>query len=1161
MGEVYLCSQDSKGEPILLKNFKGVKISNICGGHYRAFVLEKDAEGRGKIHSLHPPEFDEYDYTFTEKNMDELVATQKEIEYEMQQRFNQKHLTKTANASSMPDNLRMEKSGQSLHLTDGTKSLPQIYTSEYAQNPELRGERRELSEVREDDAEVQARELNHDHSHHADEQAYNGHQDEDHQGYHGAEAYKEDGDDEARSAHKFSGTGSKAAYSNQNYGEEQLYHIEEDHEQDGREEYEVNRLSQKLDHYDERRGSVITETATKIYNAFDGKGTILEIKSGKTHLMMLNNEGRLFSYGYGEYGVMGRGMAVYSPLPLQINNLQKHKIVKVACGYQHCLALNDRHDVFAWGRGFEGQLGLMLTDISNAKPYEGLFSQASMPESYVVPEEDQLVSVRKRMAEKRPKEPPMRPPVQVECCSFPRVIRFFTKLRLNKLVKSELRKNLELFSTTKYEDLEESPKNDDYIIADIECGAYHSLAISRSGKLYGWGDNSCGQLGLGRKKPKIFIPTEITIKEKITQAVAGYAHTLCITKEGFLYSFGLNYKYQLGFGDQKPRYTPERVMMDDNGLPLNKIVKISTGDYNCFALTDDGKVYSWGSGVLGLKDKPIVTKPKIIRDNINERRITDIYANSGNAIFFSPVKIISMKPNSGPSTGGTIFSIIGVGLCDMNGKQRIKFVYGHNDQFKMEVNLKYDESTNSYYSQTPNFESGSIYDPSLWPAKAKVSVTLDGESWFDSDITFLVYSSKIKISNINPRFASIEGGLEMCIELITDQNTMKEFSSVSIGFQATELDTRSEAQKAKESEKSFRKEDTKSINPMDIPTSSPELNKPDWVYFEGTVRDKDIIFNVPALTKQKSKSLFYNLDVSLNGQQFLGTPAFFRYYKVTVDRLSPDITVNQGGTMISIFGSGFIDSQQKKLRLSNSRSQRIIDVKWEKDQEYYYFYTPPISWLSSREDDLTNAEMAEIAAEPVKVEITISGKDWIEIGQYSYYEPKLKQLLPGPVADKTLTEDTIRENWTKPELIVNPLEGLNEKDAEKKRVELEKKLKEDLLEIENVFRKPHALVYIEGEDFLDRGELVMVLLEYKEFATQVHAVFKNSKRLGFKVPVIEGPPEGVHDITVSVSFNGGQNYGSQTLKFKYYCFNKETPEADRAKLMDAELKNAKKAKK
>ena len=30
----------------------------------------------------------------------------------------------------------------------------------------------------------------------------------------------------------------------------------------------------------------------------------------------------------------------------------------MACGEYHTLALTDKHDLYTWGRGFEGQLGL-----------------------------------------------------------------------------------------------------------------------------------------------------------------------------------------------------------------------------------------------------------------------------------------------------------------------------------------------------------------------------------------------------------------------------------------------------------------------------------------------------------------------------------------------------------------------------------------------------------------------------------------------------------------------------------------------------------------------------------------------------------------------------------------------------------------------------------
>lgn len=54
------------GGPVLLKSFKGVKIGKICGGGHRAFIIEEGDTERGVIHTLHAPEYDDYDYTASE---------------------------------------------------------------------------------------------------------------------------------------------------------------------------------------------------------------------------------------------------------------------------------------------------------------------------------------------------------------------------------------------------------------------------------------------------------------------------------------------------------------------------------------------------------------------------------------------------------------------------------------------------------------------------------------------------------------------------------------------------------------------------------------------------------------------------------------------------------------------------------------------------------------------------------------------------------------------------------------------------------------------------------------------------------------------------------------------------------------------------------------
>ena len=74
--------------------------------------------------------------------------------------------------------------------------------------------------------------------------------------------------------------------------------------------------------------------------------------------MALTQEGEIFSYGYGQHGVLGHGGCSFEERPRFIRKLENRVIIQIACGMFHTLALSEFGDVYAWGRGFEGQLGI-----------------------------------------------------------------------------------------------------------------------------------------------------------------------------------------------------------------------------------------------------------------------------------------------------------------------------------------------------------------------------------------------------------------------------------------------------------------------------------------------------------------------------------------------------------------------------------------------------------------------------------------------------------------------------------------------------------------------------------------------------------------------------------------------------------------------------------
>lgn len=67
--------------------------------------------------------------------------------------------------------------------------------------------------------------------------------------------------------------------------------------------------------------------------------------------------GNVFSFGLGNYGVLGHGNDETWQIPRQIMSLNNHRVKQVALGKWHTLCLTYSGKIFTWGRNHRGQLG------------------------------------------------------------------------------------------------------------------------------------------------------------------------------------------------------------------------------------------------------------------------------------------------------------------------------------------------------------------------------------------------------------------------------------------------------------------------------------------------------------------------------------------------------------------------------------------------------------------------------------------------------------------------------------------------------------------------------------------------------------------------------------------------------------------------------------
>eukprot|EP01080_Neovahlkampfia_damariscottae_P000518 gene518-8031_t len=154
-------------------------------------------------------------------------------------------------------------------------------------------------------------------------------------------------------------------------------------------------------------------------------GTTIDICVGSEHSLLLNNEGKVFSFGHNKYGQTGQGTTSGdTEIPTAVKGFYNQDIIKISCGGDHSVMLNKYGEVFSFGRASKGEMGDGYNPIA------------------------------------------------------------------------------QLFPVKSY-----SPFN----IIDIAAGHHFTLILKENGKLYSFGENSNGQLGIGHKLSPQNTPQQIAI--------------------------------------------------------------------------------------------------------------------------------------------------------------------------------------------------------------------------------------------------------------------------------------------------------------------------------------------------------------------------------------------------------------------------------------------------------------------------------------------------------------------------------------------------------------------------------------------------------------------------------------------------------------------------
>ena len=285
--------------------------------------------------------------------------------------------------------------------------------------------------------------------------------------------------------------------------------------------------------------------------------TPIQISCGADHTILLNEKNNIYVWGRNHYGQIGLGNEEVYLSPKRLRLLKDIK--SVHCGWFHNVALTHiPNEIYVWGYNSYGQLGLGVG-------YDTMHMQIT-PLRLLIPV----------MAK------------SIYCGGE------YT------IILTNISDQMYVWGSNSNGQLGLGHYNDQYSpittvfrkpIISISCGGYHTGMLAKGSnhltKIYMWGCNKDGQLGLGDNK-KRNVPCKLDLHKKIMSLNCGMRHTIILASNNEIYVWGDNRHVGLGLKHDGNVNLPKKLMITDT------IKSIHCGTDFTIALTNHGNYYLWG---------------------------------------------------------------------------------------------------------------------------------------------------------------------------------------------------------------------------------------------------------------------------------------------------------------------------------------------------------------------------------------------------------------------------------------------------------------------------------------------------------------------------------------------------------------------------------------
>ncbi|KAG1671551.1 hypothetical protein FOA52_011273 [Chlamydomonas sp. UWO 241] len=280
---------------------------------------------------------------------------------------------------------------------------------------------------------------------------------------------------------------------------------------------------------------------------------IVAVSCGASHTLAIGESGCLWACGSNGAGQLGVGNLVDSRVLTRVQHLPCTRIVSVAAGAAHSIALASDGSLYTWGDGSRGQLG------HDALQAMALPLSATQTTTIVL-----LLPQKITCLDPCVLSPEHRVTAMAAGSQHTLVLTVgggILAFGANESGCLGVGDETDRWSPTSVELSRPGEESVCTRAVQVSCGAGHSLAlVSKQGVLQvrAAGRNTWGQLGVGDCLPRCRFSPTLPVP-RVSAVQAGDDHSVAVTEDGHLLVWGRGDSGQLGLGDTLGRRWPTPV--------------------------------------------------------------------------------------------------------------------------------------------------------------------------------------------------------------------------------------------------------------------------------------------------------------------------------------------------------------------------------------------------------------------------------------------------------------------------------------------------------------------------------------------------------------------------------------------------------------------------